>query len=109
VNIWLATVIAAVFVDVPVFAATEYVTFPEPVPELPEVTVSHDGAPDTFHVHPVWVVTDTLPVPPDEPNDWLAGEMAYVHVLGSLPLPPLVDVVVPPPPPPAVDEVEVRK
>ena len=37
---------SAIFVG---FGATEKVTEPVPVPELPETTVTHDGCPDTVH------------------------------------------------------------
>jgi hypothetical protein len=39
------------------------------------VTVIQDTLFVAVHVHPLWVVTLTLPVPPDELNDWLVGEI----------------------------------
>jgi len=48
---------------------------PLPVPLLPDVMVSHAAPLEAVQVHPAWVVTDTLPVPPDAPKLALVGEM----------------------------------
>jgi hypothetical protein len=45
------------------FAVKEYDTVPDPVPLAPVVIVIHETALLAVHVHPAWVVTDTLPVP----------------------------------------------
>ena len=35
-------------------------------------------------LHPLWVVTLTLPVPPEEEKDALVGVMEYVQVVDEL-------------------------
>lgn len=32
------------------------------------------------HAHPLWVETETLPVPPLSVNDWLSGEIVYLQL-----------------------------
>jgi len=56
-----------------VLAATEYPTVPGPVPPAPAVIVIQEALFDALQEHPAWVVTVTLPDPPEEPKDWLAG------------------------------------
>jgi hypothetical protein len=58
-----------------VFADTEYDIVPFPVPLLPDVIVIHDTLLEAVHEHPAWVVTDTLPVPPEAPKLALVGEI----------------------------------
>ena len=43
--------------DAPLFAATEYVTVPLPLPDEPEVIVIHDADAVAVQAHPVCVVT----------------------------------------------------
>jgi hypothetical protein len=47
---------------VPVFAATEYATVPDPEPLPPDVMVIHEAELDAVHAHPLVVVTLTVPV-----------------------------------------------
>ena len=60
---------------VAVLAATEYPTVPGPVPPAPAVIVIQEALVDTLHAHADEALTVTLPVPPAEPKDWLAGEI----------------------------------
>ncbi len=53
---------------------------PFPVPLLPDVMVSHESLLEALQMHPDWVATDTLPVPPEAPKLALVGEMEKVHV-----------------------------
>ncbi len=46
-----------------------------PVPLLLEVIVIQDALLTAVQPQPLWVVTLTLPVPPEAVNDWLEGEM----------------------------------
>ncbi len=74
VKVFPAIVDAAVL-DAPVFAVTLYDTVPLPVPLAPEVMVAQETPVAADQVHPLCVVTVTLPVPPDAPMDTLAGEI----------------------------------
>ena len=49
------------------------------MPFIPEVMVIHGALLEADHEHPVPTVTDTLPVPADEPKEVLVGEMEYEH------------------------------
>jgi hypothetical protein len=40
-----------------------------PLPDVPEVTVSHDALSIAVHAQPGAVVTPMVPVPPDDVND----------------------------------------
>ncbi len=66
---------AAVLEDVPVLAVADIVTVPLPVPLPPDTTDSQEAPLDAVHVHPVWVVTETVPVIASAPSDALVGEM----------------------------------
>ena len=45
------------------------------MPLEPEVIVIQVRLSVAVQLHPLGVVTLTLPVPPDEVNDWLGGEI----------------------------------
>ena len=57
-----AMVIVPVRAAVAAFAAAEYPTDPDPVPDAPDVTVSQLAFDAAVHVQPVPAVTETLPV-----------------------------------------------
>jgi hypothetical protein len=79
--IWPFAVIVAVRAAAIVFAATVYAIVPlVPVPEAPLVITSHDASDVADHVQvsPL-VVTDTLPLPPAESKDAVAGARAEVQ------------------------------
>jgi hypothetical protein len=61
------------------FAATEYPTLPEPVPEVEVVNVTHDAGLVAVQLHEVPAVTLILPVVAVEATEALAGEIAYPH------------------------------
>jgi hypothetical protein len=50
-------------------------TVPLPVPELPDVIVTHEALLAAVHAQPAPAVTDMLPAPPDARNDWFVGEI----------------------------------
>src|SRR5262249_51591446 len=80
VNVWPAIVIVPLRAA-PVFAATEYVTVPLPVPLLPAVIVIHDALLAAVHAHVVAdAVTVTLPVVAAAAGDALDGDSENVHV-----------------------------
>ncbi len=56
------------------FGATENAISPLPLPEEPEVMVTHAGTFETVQLHAEYGGADmfTLPVPPDAANCWLA-------------------------------------
>jgi hypothetical protein len=84
VNVLPAMVIVPVLWVVDVLAETEYVTVPLPVPLVPEVMVIHDALLAAVQVQlPDEAVTLTLPVPPDELNNWLVGLIVKVQVIPS--------------------------
>jgi hypothetical protein len=53
---------------VPVFAATLNETVPLPEPD-PEVIVIQPESLAALHEQPLWVLTEKLPGPPDDPKD----------------------------------------
>ena len=57
----------------PVLAAAEKATVPFPLPEVPEVTVSHDALLLAVHAQPVGTVTATLLLPAAAVSDALVG------------------------------------
>ena len=57
------------------FAATENVTDPLPVPELPLVTLIHESFETVVHEQPVTAVTVVEPEPPPDATFWLFGEI----------------------------------
>jgi hypothetical protein len=57
----------------PVFALTEKLTVPLPVPFAPSVIEIHDASSVAVHAQPAPAVTVTLPVPPLAAIDWLDG------------------------------------
>ena len=61
--------------ELPELAETEYPAVPLPFPVFPEVIVIQVAPLEALQGQPVEVVTLTVPVPPPEPRDWLAGEM----------------------------------
>ena len=64
----------------PVLAATVNATLPLPLPEPPEVIVSHDAPLVAVHEQPSRAVTLTvLPSPPLAPIDWLVGAIVNSH------------------------------
>jgi hypothetical protein len=76
VTVKVCPAIASVpFREPALFAATRNPTEPLPVPELPEVIVTHEALLAAVHAHPAVVVTFTLPVPPDTGTFWLFGEI----------------------------------
>ena len=50
-----------------------------PVPLDPEVMLIHEALLEADHEHPAPAVTDTLPVPAEEPKELLVGEMENEH------------------------------
>ena len=60
---------------VPVFAAIEYPTVPEPLPVAPEVRVIQDAELDAVQAHPLVVVTLTEPVEALAATDVAVGEI----------------------------------
>jgi hypothetical protein len=56
-------------------AATEYATVPGPLPLLPAVIVIHDASAVAFQAHVAGAVTVTVPDPPSDAKDILAGAM----------------------------------
>jgi hypothetical protein len=60
---------------VPVFAATEYATVPDPEPLPPDVMVIHEAELDAVHAHPLVVVTLTVPVEALDDTDVALGEI----------------------------------
>jgi len=68
----------------PLFAAAENATLPPPVPDAPDVIVSHGAFDVAVHMHPLAVVTVTgVPAPPAAAIDWLVGNTVKLHVGGS--------------------------
>lgn len=57
----------------PVFAATEYVTVPEAVPEAPPITVIQAALLTAVQPHPDAVVTVAKLLPPLLPTDCVVG------------------------------------
>jgi hypothetical protein len=49
------------------------------LPLDPEVTVIHPAFEEAVQEHPLAVETETVPVPPDEVNDFEVGEIEYEH------------------------------
>jgi hypothetical protein len=78
---------------VEVFSATLNATLPEPVPDAPEVMVSHGTLVVAFQTQPAAVVTVLLPEPPAEANDSVGVEGA-----GAQGTPPKENVLVRMPP-----------
>ena len=73
VNVWPA-IVTEPDRAAPVFAATLNPTEPFPLPEAPDVTVSHVGAVLTaVHEHPEPAVTATVPVLAVAATFWLVG------------------------------------
>ena len=68
-------VIVPVRAAVAAFAAAEYPTGPEPVPDAPDVTVSQLAFDKAVHVQPVPAVTETLPVDAVAANVAEVGEI----------------------------------
>lgn len=61
------------------FGATEYWTVPSPVPDPPDVTVSHPTLLDAAHTHPADAVTTTEPLVPAPLTVAEAGASVIVH------------------------------
>jgi hypothetical protein len=59
----------------PLLDAAEYATVPLPVPLPPDTMVIHDAPLEADQVHPLWVVTAMLPVPPDVLKEALDGDI----------------------------------
>jgi hypothetical protein len=64
---------------VPVFAPTENVTVPLPLPDPPVEMLNHDDCSDAVHAHPAGDVTANDTGPPARTTDWDVGETANVH------------------------------
>ena len=62
-----------------VFALTENVTVPFPLPLVPAVTVIHDAEVDADHAQPMGAATPKVLEPLDADNDRLVGLTVYVH------------------------------
>lgn len=69
VYVWPAIVSAADRPEHAVFAAADQLTDPFPVPDAPDVTVSHPAALDAVHAHAAPAVTLTEPDPPEAGAD----------------------------------------
>jgi hypothetical protein len=65
---------------VAVFAATLNVTVPLSVPEAPLVIVIHAALLTAVHVHPVAILTETLPLPAADEKFWPVGVIEGLHV-----------------------------
>ena len=65
----------------PVFAATEYVTVPFPLPLAPDVTVMNEALLVAVHAQPEDAVTATVAVPPVFATDCVVGLTANAHVV----------------------------
>jgi hypothetical protein len=74
-NVFPAIVILPVREDVFGLEATEYLTVPLPVPELPAVIVTQSRALMTDHAQPLCVVTLTLSEPASPPYEALDDPM----------------------------------
>jgi hypothetical protein len=74
-----AIVIVPLLDDTPVFAVTEKLIEPLPVPPAGPLIVMKGALLVAVQTHPDVVDTSTLPVPPEEPNVWLVGDMLNVH------------------------------
>jgi hypothetical protein len=68
VNVWPAIVMVPVRA-VPVFAATLYVTVPDPLPDAPPMIVIQPALLVAVQLHPVPAVTFTKLLPPALPSD----------------------------------------
>jgi hypothetical protein len=79
-----AAVIVPVRGDFVVFAATEYLTWPFPVPLAPDVIVIHDVVVDAVHAQfGADAVTLNCPVPPPTFTDCVVAESVKVHGGGA--------------------------
>jgi hypothetical protein len=74
----------AVLDELPVLAATANETVPGPAPLDPAVTVSHEAPLTAVQLQVDPAETETLPAPPEEEYDWLAGEREKLHAAGAL-------------------------
>ena len=74
-----AIVAVALRGTVPVFAATENVTAPLPLPAAPAVMFSHADPSDADHVQPPGAVTENVTGPPVRATACATGDTEYVH------------------------------
>jgi len=80
-TVWPAMVSVPARAD-PVLAATENLTVPLSIPELPALTVMKASLLLDVHAQPVdWVATVTVPVPPLDPNEKLVPLSVNVHTV----------------------------
>jgi hypothetical protein len=63
----------------PAFRSAENWTFPDPVPLVPPVTLSHGAPAAAVHAHDALVFTAKDPVPPAEGTVWLVGDNVNVQ------------------------------
>ena len=75
------TVKVPVRADVPVLAATLYVTEPLPLPDAPAVIVIHAALLTAVHPQPVPALTETTPVKPIDPTLLDVAESVARHTL----------------------------
>ena len=76
VKVCLPTVMVPLREERPELRETEKRTLPFPVPRLPEMIEIQVTRLEAVQVHPLWAVTEMVPVPPLESKDRLLGEMA---------------------------------
>ena len=62
------------------FSATAKATVPLSVPEAPLVIVNHAALLTEVQLHPVAILTATLPLPAADENDWLVGVIEGLQV-----------------------------
>jgi len=97
-KVWPPIVSVAVLAVVVVFDAAVNPTLPEPEPLAPLVTVTQEALLVAVQLHPVAVVTITVPLPPAAGIDWLVGEIVIAQAGAAWVtvnvLPPMVRVPV---------------
>jgi len=74
-KVWPPIVSVAVLAVVVVLDAAVNPTLPEPEPLAPLVIVTQEALLVAVQLHPVAVVTITVPLPPAAGSDWLVGEI----------------------------------
>ena len=75
-----ATVIVPVRSEVPELAETPNETVPDPLPEVPPVTLIQPALLVAIQPQPSPALTATVPPPAAADTDWAVGEIPYEHV-----------------------------
>lgn len=76
-----AIVIAPVRRAPVLFAATEKLTVPLPLPLAPDVIVIHGALLTAVHAQPTGALTLEVPLPPPAGNEWFIGETEQLPIL----------------------------